>query len=295
MIEVAYVGTSGRPAADGVQHQRGAARRDRSRLPGSRSGRRSARSASSPTAPIPPITACNRKSKSGFRAGCTSWVPTLGRSRSTTRATARTIRRASGQYPQDPLNPGLDRGLSSFDRTHGLWQARYGKSRSGATARGSTLRRALTGALRRMAVERDFRGANRNAVQRADALRGRSMRKATTAGPIASRAASCHRPSDRSRMVRYGRVRDSVPAGVRQRRTQYPARTGQRQYRPGAVQIVSLGTSGNAPLADSLGVLQRLNHTNLGLPVNSIDSPAFGTITSASPARVIQLGARLEF
>ena len=38
-----------------------------------------------------------------------------------------------------------------------------------------------------------------------------------------------------------------------------------------------------------------LNHTNLGLPVNSIDSPALGTITSAASARVIQLGARMEF
>jgi hypothetical protein len=38
-----------------------------------------------------------------------------------------------------------------------------------------------------------------------------------------------------------------------------------------------------------------LNHTNLGVPVNSIDSPAFGTITSALASREIQLGARLEF
>jgi hypothetical protein len=38
-----------------------------------------------------------------------------------------------------------------------------------------------------------------------------------------------------------------------------------------------------------------LNHTNFGLPVHSTDSPALGTITSAAPARVIQLGARLEF
>ena len=38
-----------------------------------------------------------------------------------------------------------------------------------------------------------------------------------------------------------------------------------------------------------------LNHTNLGVPVNSIDSPAFGTITSSLPGREIQVGARLEF
>jgi hypothetical protein len=38
-----------------------------------------------------------------------------------------------------------------------------------------------------------------------------------------------------------------------------------------------------------------LNHTNFGIPVNSVDSPAFGTITSASPGREVQIGARLEF
>jgi hypothetical protein len=42
-------------------------------------------------------------------------------------------------------------------------------------------------------------------------------------------------------------------------------------------------------------VFNTLNHTNLGLPVNLIDSPSFGSITSASPARIIQLGARLQF
>jgi len=42
-------------------------------------------------------------------------------------------------------------------------------------------------------------------------------------------------------------------------------------------------------------VFNSLNHTNLELPQNSIDSPGFGSITSAGSARVIQLGARLQF
>jgi hypothetical protein len=42
-------------------------------------------------------------------------------------------------------------------------------------------------------------------------------------------------------------------------------------------------------------VFNTLNRTNLGLPVSSIDSPSFGSITSAGPARIIQLGARLQF
>jgi hypothetical protein len=42
-------------------------------------------------------------------------------------------------------------------------------------------------------------------------------------------------------------------------------------------------------------VFNALNHTNLGVPIHSTDSPALGSITSAGAARVIQLGARLEF
>jgi hypothetical protein len=38
-----------------------------------------------------------------------------------------------------------------------------------------------------------------------------------------------------------------------------------------------------------------LNHTNLGLPISSMDSPALGTISSAASGRVIQLSARVEF
>ena len=42
-------------------------------------------------------------------------------------------------------------------------------------------------------------------------------------------------------------------------------------------------------------VFNALNHTNLGVPIHSTDSPALGSITSAASARMIQLGARLEF
>jgi hypothetical protein len=38
-----------------------------------------------------------------------------------------------------------------------------------------------------------------------------------------------------------------------------------------------------------------LNHTNLGLPIHTMDSPAVGTITSAAPGRIIQLSARFDF
>ena len=57
----------------------------------------------------------------------------------------------------------------------------------------------------------------------------------------------------------------------------------------------SWGDTGARRLQIRSEFFNALNHTNLGPPVSSIDSPAFGTITNASAARVIQLGARLEF
>jgi hypothetical protein len=38
-----------------------------------------------------------------------------------------------------------------------------------------------------------------------------------------------------------------------------------------------------------------LNHPNFALPSATTGSAAFGTITSASPARIIQLGLQLMF
>ena len=58
---------------------------------------------------------------------------------------------------------------------------------------------------------------------------------------------------------------------------------------------IPLGTAERRRLQFRAEFFNALNHTNFGLPQNSIDSPAFGTITSAAPAREIQFGARLEF
>ncbi len=80
---------------------------------------------------------------------------------------------ASGQYPQDPLNPGLDRGLSSFDRPQvfvgsAVWEIPFGRGPAEQS------RSAGTGEWRagRVAIERHLDRAKRNAVQRADELRG---------------------------------------------------------------------------------------------------------------------------
>jgi hypothetical protein len=42
-------------------------------------------------------------------------------------------------------------------------------------------------------------------------------------------------------------------------------------------------------------VFNLFNHANLGLPDSTTDSTAFGTITSASAPRVVQLGMQFLF
>jgi hypothetical protein len=38
-----------------------------------------------------------------------------------------------------------------------------------------------------------------------------------------------------------------------------------------------------------------LNHANLGLPENDLESPAFGQILQAGPPRLLQLGLKFIF
>jgi hypothetical protein len=42
-------------------------------------------------------------------------------------------------------------------------------------------------------------------------------------------------------------------------------------------------------------VFNVLNHVNLGLPVADLNSPSFGRILSAGPARLMQFGLKLIF
>ncbi len=83
---------------------------------------------------------------------------------------------ASGQYPQNPLDPGLDRGLSSFDRAqvfvaNAVWEIPFGRGARGAGADRCRQERSAG-----MASERYLHGGERNAFQCSDELRGRQRR-----------------------------------------------------------------------------------------------------------------------
>ena len=93
-----------------------------------------------------------------------------------------------------------------------------------------------------------------------------STRKAITAGPIGSQAASCRRDRNRSGMVRYGGFCDPVPA----RRTATPGRNILRG--PGAtnLDLALQSFPGDRPRragwSFAAEFFNALNHTNFGLP-----------------------------
>ena len=148
------------PAADGIQHQCRAARHAPTPLRGSRSDRRSARSASSRTAPIPSITGFNRKSKSAFRAACISWVPTPGRSRSTIRATARTIPRPAANIRRTrSIQAWIADSPASTGPTGFVGSVGVGNPVRARPSRAFPRARTGEWRSRRMAIERDLHGA----------------------------------------------------------------------------------------------------------------------------------------
>lgn len=203
---------------------------------------------------------------------------------------------ASGQYPQNPASPELDRGLSSFDRTHRLvgsavWEIPFGRGR-----RGDSGARGLTDEL--------FGGWQVSGTLELQS--GTPFSVLIPCADINSEGNNC-RP-------------DRLQSGV----LPSSERSIGRWFDTSAFQIPSPQAYGNAgrnilrgPGSANLDLalsksfpwggaeLRRfevraeafnaLNHTNFGIPVHSMDSPAFGTITAAAAARVIQLGARLEF
>ena len=122
------------------------------------------------------------------------------------------------------------------------------------------------------------------------------MPRAITAGRIAFRAARCHPASSPSTQW-FNTAAFVIPS------TPEYGDAGRNILRaPGLNDIdlamsksFSLGSVETRRLQIRSEFFNALNHTNLGVPVNSIDSPAFGTITSSLPGREIQLGARLEF
>jgi hypothetical protein len=61
---------------------------------------------------------------------------------------------------------------------------------------------------------------------------------------------------------------------------------------PGRESVLS-DSPGPVSAAIPLGVLQRLNRTNLGFPESNVSDAAVGTTRTTFPARQIQLGLKL--
>ena len=203
---------------------------------------------------------------------------------------------ASGQYPQDPLNANLDRGLSSFDRPQVLvgslvWEIPFGRG----PAERSRARELVNGAL--------------GGWQLSGILTAQS-------GTPFSVLMSCADINAQGDNCRPNRVASgALPSGQQSINEWFNTAAfvipstpeygdaGRNILRaPGLNDIdlamsksFSLGSVETRRLQIRSEFFNALNHTNLGVPVNSIDSPAFGTITSSLPGREIQLGARLEF
>jgi hypothetical protein len=203
---------------------------------------------------------------------------------------------AGGQYPQDPANPDLDRGLSSFDRTHRLvgsavWEIPFGRGRSGKSGAAMLLYGALGGWQLSGTVE---------------AQSGTPFSVLIPCAAINAEGNNCRPdrlrdgalPSDMRSITRwFDTTAFAIPSPQRY------GNAGRNILRgPGSANLdVAFAKSFPWGAADSrrwqvrAELFNALNHTNFGLPVHSMDSPAFGTIAAAGPARVIQIGARLEF
>jgi hypothetical protein len=202
---------------------------------------------------------------------------------------------ASGQYPQNPLNPGLDRGLSSFDRTHVLvasavWEIPFGRG-----ARRSGVMAVVSSALGRWQLSGIFTAESGTpfSIMMACAdinAGGNNCRPNRTAsGELPSGEQSVNEWFNPAAFVipspqAYGNSGRNILRGP-----------GLANLDFGLSKSIPWGTAERRRLQIRAEFFNGLNHTNFGLPQASIDSPAFGMITAAAPAREIQLGARLEF
>ena len=203
---------------------------------------------------------------------------------------------AGGQYPQNPNNWSLDRGPSSFDRTHrfvasGVWEIPFRSGRH-ADSSGTAIVRGILGGWQLSGVVTAETGTPFSVVMPCAAVNseGNNCRP----NLVGTAVLSADQRSVREWFNPAAFAIPSVPAYGNAGRNILRA--------PGLANLdAALSKSFWWGAVETRRVQFRseffnaLNHTNLGVPVNSTSSPALGTITSAAPARVIQLGLRLEF
>jgi hypothetical protein len=194
---------------------------------------------------------------------------------------------ASGQYPQDPRNAALDRGLSSFDRTHRLvaswvWEI--------PTPKMSELSHAIFGGWQLSGIVVAQSGSPFSVLMPCATInaQGNNCRPNVTGNGAL--------PSDERSIAEWFNTSAFVIPSP-----QAYGDAGRNILRAPGTTNMDVGFSRSFAWMETRRLQIRseffnaLNHTNFGLPVHSIDSPALGTITSAAPSRVIQIGARLEF
>jgi hypothetical protein len=192
---------------------------------------------------------------------------------------------AGGQSPQNPLQPWLDRGPSNFDRAHRLatsavWNLPFWR------------RSRIAGGWQLSGVLETQTGAPFSVLMPCASVNA----EGNNCRPNLIGAAEL--PEDQRSIQRwFDKTGFAIPA------PQAYGNAGRNILRgPGSANLdiaaaksFAWGGSERRQVRIRGEFFNALNHTNLGLPVHSIDSPANGTITSAMPARVIQLSARVEF
>ncbi len=203
---------------------------------------------------------------------------------------------ASGQYPQDPLNPSLDRGLSSFDRPQVfvgsvVWEIPFGRG-SIEHSRARELVNSALGGWQLSGILTAQSGTPFSVLMNCADInaQGDNCRpNRISSGVLPSGQQSINRWFNTSAFV--------IPSTP-----EYGDAGRNILFSPGLNDIdlamsksIRWGGVETRRIQIRTEFFNTLNHTNLGVPVNSIDSPAFGTITSAGAGREIQLGARLEF
>jgi hypothetical protein len=203
---------------------------------------------------------------------------------------------ASGQYPQDPNNAALDRGLSSFDRTHrfigsGVWEIHFGRSGQ----HNSGVLEVAHAILRGWQLSSIFGGQTGTPFSVLMPCAAVNAQGNNCRPNVAGNGAL---PSDQRSIVKWFNTAAFVipsPAAYGNAGRNILRAPGSTNIDLGLSRSFQWNGSDTRRLQIRSEYFNALNHTNFGLPVHSTDSPALGTITSAAPARVIQIGARLEF
>lgn len=202
---------------------------------------------------------------------------------------------AEGQFPQNPLDRALERGPSSFDRTHQLtgslvWAIPIAmKSEPNLL---QTVLRHAAGGWQLSSVFQAETGSPFGVLMPCAAVNaeGNNCRP--------NRIGSGVLPADEQSVNEWfntGAFVTPSPAAY--------GNAGRNILRGPGMVTVDAALAKSFPLGHAEArrlqirweVFNSLNHTNLGLPIHSTDSPALGSIISAGSGRVIQLGARLQF